>query len=272
MKENEMPNRDHETSDFDRAPQRWSSRDERDYSGQQGLASSSPASRYSPTRRTSGYSQADFDRAQGAYSAEWRSYAQDWRDTPQPLAQSGAWPRAEGYARQRTDQGHRHESVYDEQESSRPDWARASHPSLGHPRARFDSSQHGEETLGQQLRHAGHQVVNRVKRVFRGPKGYKRTDERILEDVNERLAHQDQLDPSEIEVRVENGEVTLTGSVESRWDKFAAEEIADDVRGVDEVHNQLRVRRVADARGGTGLLSGASGQAESPLRNSNIRA
>jgi osmotically-inducible protein OsmY len=84
-------------------------------------------------------------------------------------------------------------------------------------------------------------MIGRVKRAFRGPKGYKRTDERIREDVNDRLAQQDEFDPSEIEVRVENGDVTLTGSVRSRHEKFRAEEIADEVSGVNDVHNQLRI-------------------------------
>jgi osmotically-inducible protein OsmY len=98
-----------------------------------------------------------------------------------------------------------------------------------------------EGDFGDQLRHAGQQVLGQVKRVFRGPRGYKRSDDRVREDVNDRLAQQYELDPSDIEVRVENGEVTLTGSVRSRHEKFRAEEIADDVSGVSDVHNQLRV-------------------------------
>ncbi|HEY6879522.1 MAG TPA: BON domain-containing protein [Polyangiales bacterium] len=105
---------------------------------------------------------------------------------------------------------------------------------------RMSGQSNGPE-WGEQLRHAGHQVLHRVKRAFRGPKGYKRSDERIAEDVNDRLAQQDEFDPSEIEVLVQNGEVTLVGSVRSRHEKFRAEEIADDVIGVGDVHNQLRV-------------------------------
>jgi osmotically-inducible protein OsmY len=52
-----------------------------------------------------------------------------------------------------------------------------------------------------------------------------------------------EVDPSEIEVSVSNGEVTLTGTVETRQMKFIAEETADDVPGVHDVHNQLRVQR-----------------------------
>jgi hypothetical protein len=100
-----------------------------------------------------------------------------------------------------------------------------------------------EDSFGQQLRDAGSHMLRSVKRVFRGPKGYKRSDERIREDVSDRLAQQDQVDPSDIEVQVQNGEVTLTGTVQSRHEKFLAEELADDVSGVTDVHNQLRLKR-----------------------------
>ena len=40
---------------------------------------------------------------------------------------------------------------------------------------------------------------------------------------------------------VQNGEVTLSGTVESRQEKFYAENMADSVSGVTDVINQLRV-------------------------------
>jgi hyperosmotically inducible periplasmic protein len=89
---------------------------------------------------------------------------------------------------------------------------------------------------------SGGGFLQSVKRAFRGPKGYKRSDARILEDVSDRLAEQSELDPSDIEVSVTNGEVTLRGFVSARWEKFRAEELADHVSGVSEVHNQLRLR------------------------------
>jgi osmotically-inducible protein OsmY len=76
----------------------------------------------------------------------------------------------------------------------------------------------------------------------RGPKGYQRSDNRILEDVCDRLTYSD-VDASEIEVRVENGEVTLSGSVNDRADKRRAEDVAEDVSGVRDVHNNIRVHR-----------------------------
>jgi Flp pilus assembly secretin CpaC len=49
------------------------------------------------------------------------------------------------------------------------------------------------------------------------------------------------LDPSDIEIVVANSEVTLQGSVDDRWAKRTAEELAESVPGVKQVHNQLRV-------------------------------
>lgn len=74
----------------------------------------------------------------------------------------------------------------------------------------------------------------------RGPKNYARSDERIREDVNDRLTEDVWIDASEIEVAVDDGEVTLTGTVEDRRAKRRAEDLADDVTGVKHVQNNLR--------------------------------
>jgi len=84
---------------------------------------------------------------------------------------------------------------------------------------------------------------NRYGHSGRGPKGYVRTDERIREDVCDRLSWDDEVDATDITVRVENGEVTLEGSVETRHMKRLAEDIAEGVSGVTDVHNTVRVRK-----------------------------
>jgi len=76
----------------------------------------------------------------------------------------------------------------------------------------------------------------------RGPKNYRRSDERIKEDVNDRLSDDYYVDASEVEVAVSNTEVTLTGTVNSREDKRRAEDIAESVSGVTNVENRLRVK------------------------------
>jgi len=76
----------------------------------------------------------------------------------------------------------------------------------------------------------------------RGPKNYRRSDERIKEDVNDRLSDDYYVDASEVEVIVSSSEVTLTGMVNSREDKRRAEDIAESVSGVTNVENRLRVK------------------------------
>jgi hypothetical protein len=79
--------------------------------------------------------------------------------------------------------------------------------------------------------------------VGRGPKGYSRSDDRIYEDVCERLLRYGHVDASDIEVQVNRGEVTLTGSVDDRDQKRLAEDLAAGVGGVFDVHNRIRIRR-----------------------------
>jgi osmotically-inducible protein OsmY len=60
--------------------------------------------------------------------------------------------------------------------------------------------------------------------------------------VSERLERHGHIDASDIEVTVENGEVTLQGTVDSRRSKRLAEDVAESVYGVKDVHNQLRIQ------------------------------
>lgn len=98
--------------------------------------------------------------------------------------------------------------------------------------------------LGDKLRGAG-------GRRPRGPKGYTRSDERIHEEVCERIARSG-VNADDVEVRVEKREVTLTGTVGSREEKWWLEEVVDDVFGVEEVHNQVRVSRTEAGTRGEG--------------------
>ena len=75
----------------------------------------------------------------------------------------------------------------------------------------------------------------------RGPKGYQRSDDRIREEICDRLTEDGEVDASEIEVSVQNGEVTLEGAVLDRQMKRDAEDCAERVSGVREVNNRLRV-------------------------------
>lgn len=75
----------------------------------------------------------------------------------------------------------------------------------------------------------------------RGPRNYQRSDQRIYEDVCERLTDDDRIDASEVQVSVADGEVTLSGTVRSRQAKRRATDVVDDVRGVKDVHNNIRI-------------------------------
>jgi hypothetical protein len=75
-----------------------------------------------------------------------------------------------------------------------------------------------------------------------GPKGYKRSDDRILEDVNDRLTQHAMIDASQIEVEVQEGEVTLNGEVQNRRMKRIVEANVDLIPGVIDVHNRLRLK------------------------------
>lgn len=75
----------------------------------------------------------------------------------------------------------------------------------------------------------------------RGPKNWRPSDERIRDTVNELLTDHDGIDATDVEVTVENAEVTLEGKVGSRWQKRLAEDIAHSCRGVADVHNRLRI-------------------------------
>jgi len=74
----------------------------------------------------------------------------------------------------------------------------------------------------------------------RGPKGYKRADERINDEVHDRLTYDPWLDASNVEVAVKDGEVTLSGSVDNREAKHRAERLIEDIPGVVHVQNNLR--------------------------------
>lgn len=73
-----------------------------------------------------------------------------------------------------------------------------------------------------------------------GPKNYTRSDDRIHEDVCNRLSDDPYLDASDIEVSVNSGEVTLDGTVNDRLAKRRAEDLSEMALGVKHVQNNLR--------------------------------
>lgn len=76
---------------------------------------------------------------------------------------------------------------------------------------------------------------------YRGKGPAKRTDEQIKSGVEEALTADSWLDASGIQVNVQNGIVTLSGTVDSRESKRRAEDFADQVSGVRDVQNNLQI-------------------------------
>ncbi len=96
----------------------------------------------------------------------------------------------------------------------------------------------------------------------KGPKGYKRPDSRIHEDVADRLTDDPMLDARDIEVSVSEGEVTLNGTVASRGGKRRAEDLVDSVSGVTHVQNNLRVAEAQPYAGQNRTQSGSNADAQ----------
>lgn len=91
----------------------------------------------------------------------------------------------------------------------------------------------------------------------RGPRGYTRSDDRIREDVCDRLEQDPRVDASDIDVKVSSGEVSLEGHVDSRMAKRRAEDCAEMISGVRHVQNNLRVQEYSGAMG-SGVATGGT--------------
>lgn len=109
----------------------------------------------------------------------------------------------------------------------------------------------------------------------KGPKGYTRSDDRILEEISDALMAHGDIDASDIEVEVTGGEVTLSGHVDSRETKRAAEDLVHDIQGVHDVQNSLRIPGRGRDNGGKsddsgfdlGVASSRSGRSANGGRN-----
>jgi hypothetical protein len=74
----------------------------------------------------------------------------------------------------------------------------------------------------------------------RGPKGYRRSDQQLIEEASQRLERDGDIDASDIEVTAEDGVITLRGTVPDRRTKRRAEECVESVYGARDVMNELR--------------------------------
>jgi BON domain len=94
-----------------------------------------------------------------------------------------------------------------------------------------------------------------LRRLFkRGPKGYQRSDERLKEDISERLMQSHDVDSSEVTIAVMAGKVTLEGTVPDRYMKHYIEDLVDACPGVQDIENRIRV----DATSGMSTQTGTT--------------
>jgi hypothetical protein len=94
----------------------------------------------------------------------------------------------------------------------------------------------------------------------KGPKGYVRSDERLKEDISEKLMRHPAIDASDISVEAKNGAVILTGSIDNRQLKHYVEDLVESCAGVRDIDNRLTVRaRDSRRQDGSGSLGGSTG-------------
>jgi hypothetical protein len=116
-------------------------------------------------------------------------------------------------------------------------------------------TQHGRFAEGS--RYGGQDDEMRGGHRGRGPQGYTRSDDRIREDVCEALTLDDHVDATDIHITVRGGEVALSGTVPERYMKRLAEDIVEDVAGVRDVQNSIRVQTATqDVEGRVGRKGG----------------
>jgi osmotically-inducible protein OsmY len=215
--------------------------------------------RTGPDRWRSEYGRADYDRPSRAWNepgyGRWpdddRSMARErWqtgegsRDYPDRWRGEGNW----GPATWSQGDRWRRESGYGDRSSRESNWGawpreeewQGSRESGGWQGQRMMGESRGiyEDDRGH-VHYFGHGAQSNYS--GRGPKGYRRSDERVKEEICDRLTDDWRVDATEIEINVNNGQVTLSGSVHSREEKRKAEDLVETIPGVHDVHNNLRV-------------------------------
>jgi hypothetical protein len=106
----------------------------------------------------------------------------------------------------------------------------------------------------------------------RGPKGWKRSDQQVIEEASQRLERDGDVDASDIEVLAENCVITLRGTVEDRAMKRRAEEIVESIYGVRDVMNELRVKAHGFGEMGTGAQGSQATSQKSAQRGRGAQA
>jgi hypothetical protein len=203
------------------------------------------------------YGQGGFQ-GRGGYQGESGQGDYNWRSSERGRSGQEGYGQNEGY-RQRygLGPGQSYGQSMRNYGSGRPSGGRAYGDYSGSPSGFFGGDEYGSRgegldqygAQGSQGRQWGQEEYGAHR--GRGPRGYKRSDDRIREEVCDCLTDDDRLDASNIEVTVKEGEVTLSGTATSREDKRRAESLAERISGVKEVQNSIRVQDQQRSQTGT---------------------
>lgn len=137
---------------------------------------------------------------------------------------------------------------------------------------RYEMSQYQQGRYGSQYGYENDRFTGGSQRrsgefAGRGPKGYKRSDDRIKEDVCEMLTRDPSIDAENIEIEVRDGEVTLSGSVPERSMKHMAEDCVERCSGVKDVTNNLRVKKESESSTSSESMVGRSASSSSSRKS-----
>jgi hypothetical protein len=214
--------------------QDWAPEDYDRYRDDRGRSEGDDVGRYRPFGESAGPAST----RSGAYSGEGRSYAPSGRyDDLSP-----------NHSAFESQQRRMHRGDYDpDRYTPNPREGRGEEPRTWWNRTQDEvSSWFGDDEARRRREWDERRADIKAEHRGRGPKGYKRSDGRIEEDVNDRLTDDPYLDASDVLVSVKDSEVTLTGTVTRREDKRRAEDMAELVLGVTHVQNNLRVKPRAE--------------------------
>ena len=183
-------------------------------------------------------------------------HQQDFRTRYREMPGRGGFPRDQ-YGRE-----HSREQLFGRREPFRreddlqyygtgsPGWGAPGPGFTGGPHGYDDSARYPQGSLqGEYSDESAMSYENQIRRDFRretpryprGPKGYQRSDERLKEDISERLMEAYHIDSSEVTVEVRGAKVSLEGTVPSRHMKHAIEDLVDRCPGVLDIDNRIRV-------------------------------
>lgn len=208
----------------------------------------------------------DDEAARRRQQDESRDDRRDWSEGGHGRPLERGWERTREAARDLTDRdrdGRRGLSEWNDGDrpsqrlSARTTWGSPATPFTSEPRPYlnpYDDTPLGYRSTYSQTGYTSGQTGY----AGRGPRGYQRGDERIREDICDRLTDDHRIDASDIEVQVNKGEVTLAGSVRSREEKRCAEDVIERISGVRDVNNHLKVKPADEvlgtARSGASVL------------------